>query len=181
MQTETTTPAASAPDEKAQILFALGKFIRQRSGIDPRNYISHGMDDAGRKAYRAEARSITRDYQHARALLAAVRMRSISAENLKSAFTRAYSGRLSWNGTELNYCTGQYFPTEYRRAVCAVAATALWAYWRDSYTDARMEGFARVRTAGSFTRGEAMEGARDYVLKQARAEFGRGIASRWFT
>jgi hypothetical protein len=30
----------------------------------------------------------------------------------------------------IGYCTGQYFPTEYRRAVCAVLASALWEYTR---------------------------------------------------
>lgn len=31
----------------------------------------------------------------------------------------------------IDYCTGQYWPTEYRRAVCAVLASAIWDYWRE--------------------------------------------------
>lgn len=175
MSLETTTPVK--PDECARILYALSKFIRQRSGIDPRNYISHGADDAGRKAYRAEARSITRDYQHARALLAVLNRLAygpgaITAEDLKSALTRAYSGRLSWDGESLHYCTGQYFPTEYRRAVCAVATAVLWDRWREEY--------AAERLRNGVTFDERMHGARDFIVKRARFEFGRGIASRWF-
>ncbi len=30
----------------------------------------------------------------------------------------------------VDYCTGQYFPIEYRRAACAVLAAALWDYYR---------------------------------------------------
>jgi hypothetical protein len=38
---------------------------------------------------------------------------------------------LSWDGKRLDYTTGQYWPTEYRRAAAAVLASALWSYWRD--------------------------------------------------
>jgi hypothetical protein len=54
----------------------------------------------------------------------------ITAEHLTAAFPRAFSGRLSWDGAKLDYCTGQYWPTEYRAAACAVLASALWTYWR---------------------------------------------------
>jgi hypothetical protein len=85
------------PDERAQIMHALEAFIHQRPGLDPRNYISHGMDRDGRAAYRSEVRSITKDLHHARALLSQVRWRdSIDAEALKTALRGSFSGRLSW-------------------------------------------------------------------------------------
>jgi hypothetical protein len=56
----------------------------------------------------------------------------------------------------VDYTTGQYFPTEYRNAACAVLAQAWRSYWRDCGYDA------------------------DRIRKAARATFGRGIASRWF-
>lgn len=118
------TPAAVAQtDERERILRAMSVFAEQRPGLKWGNY-----GDA--RAYRSESRSITRDLHDARQLLAAVGWRSsIGAEQLRAAF-RAFSGRLSWDGTALRYCTGQYFPTEYRRAVCAVLASALWDYAR---------------------------------------------------
>lgn len=140
-----------------QILGALGAFAEQRPGLDPRNYISSGRDSEGRRAYFGEARAITRDLHDARTLLAAVRWRQgIGAAELAKAFG-AFSGRLTLTDRGLDYCTGQYWPTEYRKAVCAVLASALWAYWRD-------EG---AKTA-------------DDIRRKARREFGRGIASRWF-
>jgi hypothetical protein len=135
---------------KEMILTALDAFVRQRSGMDPTNYSDGPM-------YRAEQRSITRDLHDYRQLSRAVELRdSITADDLIVASRNAFSGRLSIKelspiivgpgaydeamrrarkgnpqGFELDYCTGQYFPTEYRKAACAVMASALWASKRD--------------------------------------------------
>lgn len=153
-------------NDRNAILQALGAFARQRPGLDPRNYISHGMDREGRSAYRSECRSITRDLHDVNALLAAVSWReSITAQDLREAAERAYSGRLSIvdtpKGIGLDYCTGQYWPTEYRKAVCAVLSHALWYYWR--------------KDVGG------VEHKADHIRKIARRELGSGIASRWFS
>lgn len=171
METQT---AYIAPKNKPQmtereaILQNLAAFAAQRPGLEYGNY----NDPA---AYRAEMRSITKDLHHARALLAAVSWReSITAEVLRESF-RAFSGRLQWNpkARTLDYCTGQYWPTEYRRAVCAVLASALWSYWRenmpapdgkDSYGSPLYKG----KTAG------------DVLRTTARKEMGAAIARRWF-
>lgn len=114
--------------ERANILAALSSFANQKPGLDYGNY-----GDAS--AYRSECRAITNDLHDARELLATVSWREgITADDLKSAMARAFSGRLTWtpdgNGSgTLDYTTGQYFPTEYRKAACAVLATALWQYW----------------------------------------------------
>lgn len=154
--------------DKARILALLDTWVRQRPGLDWRNYISHGADHAGRAAYRAEVRGIGRDLADARALLAAVARSSVSAETLRAAF-RAYSGRLSLTETEkgprLDYCTGQYWPTEYRRAACAVLAAALWDHYREGYA-------AAAEKAG--------KPAGDFIRAQFRRQFGRGMQSRWF-
>lgn len=145
-------------DEREAILDALGAWIRQRPGLDPRNYISGWQDSAGRSAYFSEARSITRDLHQARELLNAVaRHPSIGAAELKKAF-RAFSGRLQWDGKALSYCTGQYWPTEYRAAACAVLASALWDWLRDQ---------CGCETGDDIRRG-------------ARRELSRGVARRWF-
>lgn len=137
---------------KSQVIAALRAWIRQRPGLEFGNY-------GEMKSYRAELRSITKDLHHARELLRAVEWRdSITADQIIEAAKHAYSGRLSITVRDdgkiaIDYCTGQYWPTEYRRAVCAVLASVLWDYLRDST---------------------------DYPRKTARNEFGRSIAQRWF-
>ena len=136
---------------RADIIAALSRFIAQRPGLEFGNY-------GDVTSYRAEIRSIARDLRDARALLRAVRLSGITGQALAEAFPRAFAGRLSWDGKALDYCTGQYWPTEYRRAVCAVLARALWDYYRDGMPP------------GSGLQLRAM----------FRKEYGRGIASRWF-
>jgi hypothetical protein len=156
MHTQTATlPAPHAARDN--ILHALAAFAATRPGLDPRNYISSWRDTEGRKAYAAEVRSITRDLHHARALLTAVRLSGITEAQLIEAF-RAFGGRLSWDGQRLDYCVGQYYPTEYRKAVCAVLASALWAYYRD---DCCADTGDKIRLA-------------------ARRALPRAIALRWF-
>ena len=139
---------------KQQIIDALYKFASQRPGLEFGNY-------GDVSAYRSEMRSITKDLHQARQLLRAVELRdSITVEQLREGF-QAYSGRLSIVDTDtgdarLDYCTGQYFPTEYRRAVCAVLASTLWVWARPDYPTG------------------------DKLRSYFRREFGRGIASRWF-
>lgn len=181
--------------EREAILAAIAAWIAQRPGLEPRNYISHGADDAGRRAYRAEVRSIGQDLRDARELLRAVTWReSIATEALKQAFN-AYSGRLSvttwpaqygadacpgrpcsadcdhrgapWTAA-LDYCTGQYWPTEYRRAACAVLASALW--------DAYRAGMPETPTID----GESNLSPGDRIRRHFRREFGRSMQQRWF-
>lgn len=140
--------------EKSTLIHALGEFISKRSGIDGRNYNS-------RDSFMGDYRKILRDGKHARRLLGYVSRRSISAEDLVAASKSAYSGRLSFviNGdsARVDYCVGQYFPTEYRTAACAVLARAVWDYYR---------------TGCNYSP--------EQIRNAARREFGRAIASAWF-
>jgi hypothetical protein len=143
--------------DRTNILNALALWIGQRPGLDPRDYISDWRDKAGHTAYRHVARKITRDLNDARELLRYVKKReSITGAMLCDAFKRGFSGRLSWDGENLDYCTGQYWPTEYRAAACAVLAAAVWDYLREG------------RETG------------DDIRRAARREFSRAIAKRWF-
>lgn len=123
---------------KESVCNALATWIRQRPGLEFGNY-----GDVA--SYRAELRSIARDKRDAETLLAAVRWReSITGQDIIEAARHAYSGRMTinitqaWDGTRnyfpvrIDYCTGQYWPTEYRRAAAAVLASALWSYARDN-------------------------------------------------
>lgn len=194
--------------QRENILAALSRFASQRPGLDFANYC-----DA--RAYRSESASITRDLQHARELLAAVSWRDgIGAAELMAAARSAYSGRLTIEETEsgsarIGYCTGQYFPTEYRRAVCAVLASALWDYWRNNirpeYWRVTCEDESHNRilaTSKKFLTREAAEeyartvassrypfidarysgdlSAGDYLRSMARRELSRGVANRYF-
>lgn len=151
---------------KSEIIDLLRAFVAQRPGMDWRNY-------GDTKAYRAEARSITRDLHDCRELLRAVETRDgISAADLKEAFKHAFSGRLLLTDCKpcaaapkgrlaLDYCTGQYFPTEYRKAACAVLRSALWTYWRDDVPSYETQ-------------------PRAYILRVARNVPSPGVFRRWF-
>ena len=147
--------------ERENILNALNTWTRQRPGLEYRNYVtSHSADSAGLAAYRAELRGITRDLHDFRVLSQAVALSGITAEQLREGF-RAYSGRLTWDGSTLDYITGQYWPTEYRKAACAVLASALWDYHRDDIP-------AETENKG------------DAIRAKFHRMFGRSIAKRCF-
>ena len=159
----TTISCAPSTDTTTRFAFliALETFARQRPGLEYGNY-------GNPTAYRAEMREITRTLADARAMLKAASWRAV---DLLPAF-RAFSGRLTptvttKHGTPvvtLDYCTGQYWPTEYRRAVCAVLSQALWTYWASVDENA----------------GHPTENRNARVKATARKVLGRAIAARWF-
>lgn len=188
--------------ERELIVTALRAFAAQRPGLEFGNYCSGYGDSAGRAAYFSEMRSITGDLHDARELLRAVELSSIPAESLKAAF-RAYSGRLTITEApdgraKLAYCAGQYWPTEYRKAVCAIAAQALWEHVRENC----MPKPAYIVGDGAkfHTKDEAIEYANshasehilsveerydgltagDWIRRYFLRTFGRRIARRWF-
>ncbi len=138
--------------QKQTIIQALRRWIEQRPGLEFGNYGSV-------QSYRAEQRNITRDLHHARELLRAVEWRdSITAEDI----IRAADGRLTiavdGDSVRIDYCTGQYFPTEYRPAAARVLSSVLWAYWRENM--------------------EKPDG--DALRRTARRELSRAVANRYF-
>ena len=145
----------NATTSKATLCMMIRRFIDQRSGIDFRDY---GND---RAAYMSDYRPMLRAGRDARTLLAFVEGRDgITAENILA--TTSGNGRLEFvyvgDGVRLEYTTGQYFPTEYRAAVCSMLAGMIWRYLADGHEDNQA----------------------DAVRKAARRIFGRGIAGRWF-
>lgn len=110
--------------EVMTVLDKLGKFINEQPNLDPANYGIGSRE--GLAAMRGDARQISKQGTRARRALKEARSYQPNAEALLSAFKSAFSGRLSYDEPpgELNYCTGQYYPTEYR----AAAATVLEYY-----------------------------------------------------
>ena len=141
--------------DKAAILSALRNWIARRPGFDSGNYDASG--------YRADCRRVAKQRRDALEMLRFVELSgSITGDMLADSFRHSFSGRLSWDGVSLSYCAGQYWPTEYRAAACAVLAGAIWAWFRDECCP------------------HDEENKGDWIRSAARRNFGRGLASRWF-
>ena len=151
---------------RSDLLQLIEKHINQRPGFDPMNY----GDAAG---YRAAARTATRQLHDARAMLAFVACRpAITEYAIRAALRGGGRMRLRDSG-ELEYCTGQYWPTEYRAGACRVLATIIWDYWRDGMPP-------RDENSMIHESGRAIS-AGDWLRRKARQTFGRPLASRWFS
>jgi hypothetical protein len=173
-------------DEREKILALLDAHVNQRAGMDPRNYGSWSD-------YRSESRSVTRDLHDYRVLRRYVGWRTLTAEQLRAGF-RAFSGRLQLQTREdgklaLSYCTGQYFPTEYRKAACAVLSAVIWDLFRADMPESvglfkttigRGTFSTEVETEAYLYKGRKVS-AGDWLRQQARNEFGAAIARRWFS
>ena len=144
---------------KSAVISALLTFINQRPGLQFADY-------GDVSAYQQDSRRITKDKHHAESLANYIMRRdSITAADIIEASKRAYSGRLEFvslsdDGEKLkvSYCTGQYFPTEYRRAAACVLACAVWH-----------------RLAADRPGADA-----DHIRKAARRELGRTLAREFF-
>jgi hypothetical protein len=140
------------------ILAGLRRFIGQRSGIEPGNYIRDWQDVDGRRALNSDRYTIARDGRDARRLLEFVSAAQlISADDIAA---RARGGRLELSDDRRtwSYTAGQYFAVEYRRAAARLLAGIIWEYLADGYP---------------------VNGG-DAIRRRARQIFGRGIGSRYF-
>ena len=140
---------------KSVIIAALHKWIAQRPGLEFGNYGDVSV-------YRSEMRSITRDLHHARAMIDYVAWHdSITADMILDAADNGGRLTLATDGDKvtIDYVTGQYWPTEYRRAVCSLMATVIWHWLRSNL-------------------GDGCTG--DDIRKAAHRELGASIARRWF-
>lgn len=140
-------------ESRNAILDAITSFAALRPGFDHRNY-------SDRASYQADVRPVTKARHHVQILAGYIARSGMSADELLAGFS-AWSGRLTIspakNGTfACDYCTGQYFPVEFRAACRAVLIQAIEERWRNEYRETR----------GTF------DGARDYIKRQARNAFG---------
>lgn len=150
-------PAALLTRE--ELMAMLTAFVNQRPGFDPCNY-------GTASSYRSDQRTAQRQRSDALEMLAAIGWReSITAHDIRKALQG--SGRLQLRDDgRLDYCTGQYWPTEFRAGVCRVLSQLLWDYWRENSPAELHE-----RHDGSWG---------NHIRATARRELGRGVAQRWF-
>lgn len=144
---------------KNDILEALKSFVNQRPGFDLSNYCSMSN-------YRGDQRPVQKQRAIAHDLIRWVAWHdSVTAEMIIDAAKHNFSGRLSiaydpdTRKCKIDYCTGQYFPTEFRLAVVRVLTGLIWDWLRKDY--------------------DKESGFRDYAVKWARNEFG-AAASKYF-
>ncbi len=151
------TTTATKQSTKDTIIAALYAHVAQRPGLEFGNYGDIAL-------YRSEMRAITKQRHDAEAMIRYCHIRdSITADDLRHAMSGG--GRLTWaedgnGGGRLEYCTGQYWCTEYRAAVSRALSGVLWDRFRED-------------REGKPTTGDDIRAA-------ARRELGAPIARRWF-
>lgn len=126
---------------------ALVNFASTRPGF---NFADYG-DVA---AYRADSRAATRDLRAVRELASVASYLVTDEEVIEAARNsrvtlESYSGEHG-AGYRVSYCTGQYYPTEYRAAVARVLASAIWSARRREVGD-RPDSASRIRRSFLFT------------------------------
>ena len=152
MTNDNNVAVKSPAIDVSEVFQALESWIKQRPGVDPRDY-GDGRDRL--RAYRQEVRAIGQDRKRAMKALDEARGLYPAEPAILADSFRAFSGRLEWKSAtlrcgyceygcthcnqtgkvermQLEYCTGQYWPTEYRKAAAAVLETYV-SGWRRHY------------------------------------------------
>lgn len=174
-------------NRKQAIINALRVFVNQRPGFELGNYST--MAD-----YRQDSRRATRQKAEALQLLRDIELRdSITAEAI---LKEAESGRVTlkdiratyddgsiYHKFSVNYCTGQYFCTEFRGAVARLAASVLWTWKREqcmprTEQDATGGTFFPVRNLNGLIIQKVSPG--DWLRANFRREYGRTLSARYF-
>ena len=164
-------------NRKQSILEALDGFVNQRPGMEVAEYGSM-------QGYRQASREVTRDMHDYYKIRAQISWRdSISADAIIKASESAFAGRLTINDISahyddgstyfaysIDYCAGQYMPTEYRKAACAVLAAAWWAVTCTACPDFDTDD------CGDFTSSNPGE----WMRANAKRTFGLGLQRGYF-
>jgi hypothetical protein len=115
---------ASVANAACEGLRRLAAFAAQNPRIEPMNY---GYGREGWRAYRREAAQVSRDLAEVRRLIGTAVNVGVTDDELIEACRgdRLTIERDGVGGLRVDYCTGQYWPTEYRRAVARVVRRAI--------------------------------------------------------
>ena len=104
-----------------QTLRMLAAYAAKNPRLDFRDYCSDYRDTNGRAAYFSEARSITNDLGRVRKAILSAYYVGVTDDDLVEC---SQGERLTIEptnyGFKLDYCVGQYWPTEYRGAVAGL-------------------------------------------------------------
>jgi hypothetical protein len=105
-------------EAQPQTLRMLAAYAAKNPGLDFRDYCSDYRDINGRAAYFSEARSITNDLRRVReAILSAYYVGVTDDDLIECSKGERLTIERMPGGFDLDYCVGQYWPTEYRGAV----------------------------------------------------------------
>ena len=134
------------PATKDEAISKFSAWIRQRPGLEFGNY-------GDISAYRSELRTIAKQKHRAEAALSEFATHDYRPEVLADTMKSAYSGRLEFDAKgNLDYCAGQYWPTEYRIAAAVVLESynatmrRIWAE-ENNYTPPPFHSIADVKAA----------------------------------
>jgi len=125
----------------------IAAYAAKNPGLKFGNYCSGWNDKSGRAAYMADSRKITKQLQDVRDQIEEAWTVDVTSEDMQAAALHAFSGRLSFSKMptkfvtlgskrqvidisegftiDIEYCTGQYWPMEYRAACAAVLEQAV--------------------------------------------------------
>lgn len=157
-------------------LVALVDYAAQNPGLDYRNY-------GEPTSYNAESRSIRKDWVRVCEAVQEAARAGVGDKEIIEAAPQAFSGRLVWviPGPnvlgEWQYCTGQYWPTEYRKAVASVIERATHSLLQSKpveplpdreYSIAEMKAIAK--TLGSYFFSNKRDGERMKKLSGNRIQ-----------
>lgn len=126
--TKRATKALSLIGNCSETLRRVIIFAAQNPGFESCNYFSGYSSPEQykqeRKNWFADTRPVTKRFQEIISF-SAENAHKLTDENLTKAAKYAFSGRLEITDNAINYCAGQYFPTEYRKAVLTVLKEAV--------------------------------------------------------
>lgn len=166
------TPYIVAP-YAFKALVALVDYAAQNPGLEYGNY-------GDPVSYNAESRSIRKDWARVCEAVQEAARAGVGDKEVIEAAPQAFSGRLTWKvkfnpdsstnpafAGSWDYCTGQYWPTEYRKAVASVLERATHSLLQSKpieplpsreYSLAEMKAIAKTR--GSYFFSNKREGER---------------------
>ena len=108
-------------EAQPQVIKMLACYAAKNPCLDFRDYCRGWQDIEGRKTYLREARDITNDLRRVREAILAAYYAGVTNDDLVEC---SQGERLTIEptnyGFKLDYCVGQYWPTEYRNAVAGL-------------------------------------------------------------
>ena len=130
-------PSWANVDSLPDGLKMLAAYAAKRPGLDFRDYCRGWQDKDGRAAYFSEARSITNDLRRVRKAILSAYYAGVTDDDLiECSKGERLTLERDGDALRLDYCVGQYWPTEYRDAVARLLDRAAHKAARRNLTNA---------------------------------------------